>query len=303
MTLMRRSTVSRTVAATAAAAIGWAGLEYVLARATSSQWHLVTTPGPASLDEALTLVVAAVAVALCTWLGASTLAALLTHFPGRVGRLAEQAAAWVPPVTRRMAAVLVGATVTGALVPGTALGEATPAALPAAMAAAPGAPAPADGWEGRPGFAPPAFAAGGAAGPGWRAPGSDAPALDGPAFVPTEPSTAHAGAGQGADTTPDAGPVAPGWVPTRPLQRPQPSAALVVAGRPQRGAVEVVVHRGDTLWDIVVRQLGPQATDAEVATAWPRWFAANRDVIGGNPDLVKPGQVLRSPGADVAATR
>jgi nucleoid-associated protein YgaU len=69
-----------------------------------------------------------------------------------------------------------------------------------------------------------------------------------------------------------------------------------VAGRP------VVVHRGDTLWQIVQRWLGPGATDAEVSSAWPQWYAANRAVIGDNPALIQPGQLLHAPGAADRAT-
>ena len=61
------------------------------------------------------------------------------------------------------------------------------------------------------------------------------------------------------------------------------------------GTAEVVVHRGDTLWDIAARHLGDQATDQDVAEAWPRWYAANRDVIGDDPDLLHPGQRLVVP--------
>jgi len=49
------------------------------------------------------------------------------------------------------------------------------------------------------------------------------------------------------------------------------------------------------LWSIAGRHLGPQATDAEIAAAWPRWYAANRDVIGADPNLLHPGQHLVAP--------
>lgn len=64
----------------------------------------------------------------------------------------------------------------------------------------------------------------------------------------------------------------------------------------RRGAeAHVVVHRGDTLWSIAARHLGGHASDGEVAEAWPRWYVANRDVIGDDPDHILPGQVLRVP--------
>jgi hypothetical protein len=61
------------------------------------------------------------------------------------------------------------------------------------------------------------------------------------------------------------------------------------------------VHRGDTLWSLVERHLGPHCTAAEIAAEWPRWHAANRSVIGPDPDLLLPGQRLRPPGVGEAA--
>lgn len=57
----------------------------------------------------------------------------------------------------------------------------------------------------------------------------------------------------------------------------------------------IVVHRGDTLWAIAARHLGPGADAVRVATEWPRWHAANRSTIGPDPDLILPGQRLASP--------
>ena len=104
----------------------------------------------------------------------------------------------------------------------------------------------------------------------------------------------------------------PGWTPTadapgraRTAQATVTSATLVTTGG--AGAADgssdeadhVVVHRGDSLWSIAARHLGEQATDADVADAWPRWYAANRELIGEDPDLLLPGQVLVVPtGAD-----
>lgn len=64
---------------------------------------------------------------------------------------------------------------------------------------------------------------------------------------------------------------------------------------PAEPSDEVVVLRGDTLWSIAARHLPPGAADAEVAVAVQRWFAANADVIGDDPDLILPGQVLTAP--------
>jgi nucleoid-associated protein YgaU len=63
-------------------------------------------------------------------------------------------------------------------------------------------------------------------------------------------------------------------------------------------AVHVVV-RGDCLWSIAEEQLlrrsGRAPTAAEVATSVRAWWMANEAVIGANPDLILPGQVLRPP--------
>ena len=45
-----------------------------------------------------------------------------------------------------------------------------------------------------------------------------------------------------------------------------------------------------------VAQLGRPPDDGEVATAVHAWWVANADVIGPDPDLLLPGQVLRQPG-------
>jgi resuscitation-promoting factor RpfA len=61
------------------------------------------------------------------------------------------------------------------------------------------------------------------------------------------------------------------------------------------GRADVMVRRGDTLWAISRRVLGGSAKPAEVAAAWPRWYAANRQVIGTDPDVLHPGQILQPP--------
>ena len=84
------------------------------------------------------------------------------------------------------------------------------------------------------------------------------------------------------------------WVPGTP-----PPATGPLVRQPTRvealppGAVGV--RPGDSLWSIVARHLGPGATDLEIAEAWPQWYAANANVIGSDPDLIRPGQLLVPP--------
>ncbi len=65
-------------------------------------------------------------------------------------------------------------------------------------------------------------------------------------------------------------------------------------------AADRVVVRGDCLWhiaaDSLLGELGRLPTDSEIATAVHAWWTANADVIGPDPDLLLPGQVLRPPG-------
>jgi nucleoid-associated protein YgaU len=59
----------------------------------------------------------------------------------------------------------------------------------------------------------------------------------------------------------------------------------------------VVVRTGDSLWRLAADRLGQHGAAARVAAAWPRWYAANRAVIGPDPNLIRPGEVLHIPAA------
>jgi nucleoid-associated protein YgaU len=96
--------------------------------------------------------------------------------------------------------------------------------------------------------------------------------------------------------TPDPGfvPIAP----SAPAPTPTEIGALAHAPRHLPAAGEPhVVRRGDTLWDIAAARLGPGATPAQIAAAWPRWYAVNRHVIGPDPAVIVPGQRLVPPAA------
>lgn len=53
-----------------------------------------------------------------------------------------------------------------------------------------------------------------------------------------------------------------------------------------------VVEPGDCLWNIAAGRLPQDATDASVEAAWQRIYIANQQTIGGDPNLIEPGQVL-----------
>lgn len=117
---------------------------------------------------------------------------------------------------------------------------------------------------------------------------------------PVAGSTLVAGAAPAA-AAPLTAPV-PDWPVTAPgAGRAEPAGALPdwpVAAVP-RAAGDHVVVRGDCLWDIaaadLTTRLGRAPTTAELAGATRAWWTANAAVIGPDPDLLLPGQLLRPP--------
>lgn len=78
---------------------------------------------------------------------------------------------------------------------------------------------------------------------------------------------------------------------------PRPAADLTgdpAAPAALTGAV-VRVRPGDSLWRLAARRLAPDASTADLASYTRRVHACNRDVIGPDPDLLRPGQRLRLP--------
>lgn len=90
----------------------------------------------------------------------------------------------------------------------------------------------------------------------------------------------------------------PSWLPKNPgraSQLAQDSASLITGCGASDESGTVVVRRGDTLWSIAAAHLGPAADATTIAGEWPRWYAANRDVIGDDPDVLLVGQQLHAP--------
>ena len=69
-------------------------------------------------------------------------------------------------------------------------------------------------------------------------------------------------------------------------RRGRSRAALALAVPALVTGLVVTVHSGDTLSAIASRYCGGHSAD------WTGIYAANRAVIGGNPDLIEPGQRL-----------
>lgn len=93
-----------------------------------------------------------------------------------------------------------------------------------------------------------------------------------------------------------------GALPDRPGPDAAPPAVPEVPDWPAPPAAgDHVVLRGDCLWDIAAAhlsdQLGRTASAAETAQATSAWWTANAAVIGPDPDVLLPGQVLHPPPA------
>ncbi|MGY1717114.1 hypothetical protein ACI78R_21830 [Geodermatophilus sp. SYSU D01106] len=123
--------------------------------------------------------------------------------------------------------------------------------------------------------------------------GCTGPAAVVPAAV--VPAAATASAATPAATTPA---VVPDW-PTAPAATPTGTPTTPVPDWPLPAPGDHVVLRGECLWSIAEADLrertGREPADAEVAEAVGRWWSVNADVIGTDPDLLLPGQVLRPP--------
>lgn len=84
----------------------------------------------------------------------------------------------------------------------------------------------------------------------------------------------------------------PGWRAEKPAA---PMDRVLGGSAPSDSGRDVVVTRGDSLWSIAARSLGGDATEAEIAREWPRWYGANRHTIGSDPDHLSVGSILIPP--------
>ncbi|MDP2772311.1 MAG: LysM domain-containing protein [Nocardioides sp.] len=131
--------------------------------------------------------------------------------------------------------------------------------------------------------------------PGWSAPGVPAPARR---WVLAACGVALVGAGAApAAATPgdvheDDHPLVRAAIAGLPLPE-RPLGGLRVP-LPEHERV-VVVAPGDSLWSLAATALGAGATDAEITAEWQRIHQLNREVVGADPDLIRPGQRLVLP--------
>lgn len=82
--------------------------------------------------------------------------------------------------------------------------------------------------------------------------------------------------------------------PARTGEHPGPASVAATPEDRQR-ARTVRVVRGDSLWSLAAGDLPDDASLADVDRRWRAIHAANRGVVGDDPDLILPGQQLRLP--------
>jgi hypothetical protein len=210
----------------------------------------------------LTLAGAALWLALA-WLLVALAALGASTIPGWIGAWGERLSrAALPAPTRRILAVALGIGLV--IGPGLAATASAEGAGPAGIAA----PA----WP----ISPPQW-------PTSPQPGADQPAwAPAPAADPDPEPSDSPGAGQ-----------APGS--TAPAPGASAGTPAAAAEAPAAQAADVVVAAGDSLWSIAASHLPAQPSDSDIAAAWPAWQSANPEAIGGNPNLIHPGQVLHPP--------
>jgi nucleoid-associated protein YgaU len=235
-----------------------AGVLSQVATATAGAWADVAAPGPARPEDVVGALAGTAALVLVVWL---MLAVVVSFVAAVVPRAVPLGRLLAPSLVRHLVAALVGVAIV-----------ATPARADTVVTCPPA------GAAGRPVVVADAVAE------------ASVPPLD-PGWLPTAPVSPAVGAD-----------LSPGWLPTvpatQPVRREGADPSLVTAARRRTGVVldeQVVVRRGDTLWSLSERVLGPAASVAQVAQLWPRWYSANETVLTGGPDHLLPGMRLTPP--------
>ena len=148
----------------------------------------------------------------------------------------------------------------------------------------------------------PALAAEGTSGEddlGWR-PTSSAPASPSPT---SSPQADQSSSGPAAEPDGTHSPTES----TAPLQAPSGGSAAstspntsenhssTASDAPAPSQRTYTVLPGESLWSVTTRLLPAGSSPSEIAQAWPALYHANKDVIGPNPSLIRPGEELSVP--------
>jgi hypothetical protein len=220
-------------------------------------------------DQLVGAVAAAAGLAVVAWWVLSMLCALVAAALERTGRQrgAARAGEFCPPFMRRLALAIVSIQLVSTPLAHAAEPVSGPEWAATQLATVPAA---------------------------WEPTAADAPKEA--ALAAWEICDAAASAGE--DPCPPSA-IKPQWQPSIQMTDPAFTVAWPVRSwqTPPESPAEITVLAGDTLWDIAARDLGPEASDVDVALHWPRWYQANQATIGENPDVLLPGQILMPPAA------
>lgn len=253
-----RGTLCATLIGIGGVLIGCAGQPTRLREGLRSPDAWVAEVGP---DAAVAALAGSLLWLVALWAAFALSVTALALLPGRAGLLAHAVAEHVTPALLRR---VVGAAAGTSILISPALAFAQPPAVstPAPVGASAGlasGPAAALGL--------PMDGAGGQ----WQSSKPTAPPSMPALGWPTDPADQSSG--------------------DRPAAAPQP-----VRPRPPGAEDRVLVRPGDSLWSITAHRLGPASSATRIQAEWPRWHAANRQLIGADPNLLHPGAELLAPG-------
>ena len=112
------------IALAAASLVAAAGAGYLFLGTAHDAWTAISAPGPADPADGILLVVAVVGALLSVWLGLGVSVSALAALPGALGQTSTVLAARIAPAAARtVVALILGTTLTAALVPGTAFAD------------------------------------------------------------------------------------------------------------------------------------------------------------------------------------
>ncbi|WP_226888068.1 LysM peptidoglycan-binding domain-containing protein [Myceligenerans pegani] len=291
--------------ALATIALGAAAAAILLATRTMRLWH----EGAGTVDRVVELSIEAGATVCAAWIALGAVVGLLYAVIRCAGRDWHAGRAFLarcaPRIVRRMAGVVVTAGVGVAIAAPSAF--ASPAAGTERDGDAPSGVVLDLGWQ-----PTPDASAGGVIG---SDSGADAADLAGPSALASGTGGESAGgpttSRRGDDGSATHGSATHGSDRSRDPERTRQVDRKARAGAPRDTDVPVVVERGDTLWSIAAEHLRPGGASpgagalpaARVAREVAAWHAANREAIGPDPDLIRPGTVLHAPDARPVGAR
>lgn len=259
---------------------------------TADSWTTIDSlrAGNPTFDDLLMLLVSVLAWLCFGWLALGALLTFLAALPGAAGAVFGAMADKVTPAAyRRVAKIALGITVAAAPMVATMPAHAAPVDSPSQTAATQMLPS-----LDRPGSTQTVFP-GAAQLPNLDRPTGTYTGELGQLPMPDRPTSDQTTGRAIGLPLPDRPVTQVGQDGNQQQQQQDRTQQQGQQNRRQQAAGQHVVVRGDTLWDIAAANLPDGASNADIARETQRWYQANRQVIGENPDLILPGQILQAP--------